>query len=170
MITVLELPLAHAATVKKDVLIVECNRERRQVLAAILALRAGVEIHSGFAGARQRLLASPPHILVTSSRLGAYNGLHLAHLAASVSTGTRVIVYGDDDTATVAREVKFAGAFFVLGHQIAAALTAYLDAELPPRDRRDAARVDRRQQFRGGRRITDINRMAPPADQPGDVG
>ena len=150
---------------KKDVLIVECNRETRHVLGGILALRARVEVHSGFAGARQRLLASPPHILVTSSRLGAYNGLHLAHLAACVSTGTRVIVYGDDDTATVAREVKYAGAFFVLGHQIAAALTTYLDAELPPHDRRDTARADRRQQFRGGRRITDVDRTARPPDQ-----
>lgn len=139
------------------------------MMEGILALRARIEIYAGFAGARQRLLASPPHVLVTSSRLGAYNGLHLAHLAASVSTGTRVIVYGDDDTASVAREVKFAGGFFVLGHQIAAALTAYLDAELPPDDRRAVARTDRRQQFRGGRRITDVDRTARPPDQFGDV-
>ena len=158
------------ATVNKNVLIVECNRERRQVLEGVLALRARVDVYSGFAGARQRLLARPPHILVTSSRLGAYNGLHLAHLAASASTGTRVIVYGDDDTATIAREVKFAGAFFVLGHQIAAALTAYLDAELPRRDRRDLAHADRRQAFRGGRRITDVHHTARPPGQLGDVG
>jgi DNA-binding NtrC family response regulator len=141
--------------VGKDVLLAEGNRERRLALQAVLARRAQVDARPDFVGARARLLASPPHLLVTNIRLGAYNGLHLAHLAATLALPTRVIVYGDADSVALAREAQIAGAFYVPGQRIAAALPAYLDAELPPTDRRDVARVDRRQQFRRGRRATD---------------
>jgi hypothetical protein len=148
--------------VEKSILLVDGNPERRQSLEGLLALRARVEVCSGFAAARQRLLTNRPHMLVTSSRLGPYNGLHLAHMAASFSLITRVIVYGDDDRVAVAREAQVAGAFFVPGHQIATALPAYLDAELPPHDRRDAVCADRRHLFRGGRRTVDSDRPARP--------
>jgi DNA-binding NtrC family response regulator len=144
--------------VKKDVLLVEVDRERLQALQRILALRAHVDPCADFVGARARLLARPPHLLVTNSRLGAYNGLHLAYLAAAVALPTRVVVYGDADRVALARETQLAGAFYVPGQQIAAALPAYVDAELPPQDRRDVERADRRQQFRGGRRATDLDR------------
>jgi DNA-binding NtrC family response regulator len=144
---------AYPSDVRKNVLIVEVDRERLQALERILASRAHVDPCADFVGARARLRARPPHLLVTNSRLGAYNGLHLAYLAAELPT--RVIVYGDADRVALARETQFAGAFYVPGQQIAVALPAYLDAELPPQDRRDVERADRRRQFRGGRRATD---------------
>jgi hypothetical protein len=81
--------------------------------------------------------------------------LHLAYLAMALRLPTRVVVYGDADDSALARETEIAGAVYVPRQQIAVALPAYLDAELPPQDRRDAARPDHRQQFRGGRRATD---------------
>jgi hypothetical protein len=94
---------------------------------------------------------------VTNSRLGAYNGLHLAYLAAIVSRPTRVVVYGDADHIAVARQTQSAGAFYVPGPQIAAVLPGYVNAQLPPEDRRALARPDRRRQSsRGGRRATDF--------------
>jgi DNA-binding NtrC family response regulator len=143
--------------VKRDVLLVDGNREKLQALLEILALRAQVEACPDFANARARLLARPPDLLVTNSRLGAYNGLHLAYLAAAAPLPTRVVIYGDADSVALAREAQSAGAFYVPGRLIVAALPAYLDAELPPHDRRDVARADRRQQFRGGRRATDVD-------------
>ena len=140
-------------------LIVEVDRVRLQALQRILASRAHVDPCTDFVGARARLLARPPHLLVTNSRLGAYNGLHLVYLAAAAALPTRVVVYGDVDRVALARETQTAGAFFVPGQQIAAALTAYLDADLPPHDRRDVERPDRRHPFRGGRRATDSNAL-----------
>jgi hypothetical protein len=126
-----------------------------QALQHVLAFRAQVEAYADFVRARARLIARPPNLLVTHSRLGDYNGLHLAYLAVALALPTRVVVYGQADDLALARETQIAGAFYVASQQIVAALPAYLDAELPPQDRRDAARPDRRQQFRGGRRATD---------------
>jgi len=77
------------------------------------------------------------------------------HLAVVLALPTRLVVYGHGDELALARETQIAGAFYVPCQQIVAALPAYLDAELPARDRREAARPDRRQQFRGGRRAID---------------
>jgi DNA-binding NtrC family response regulator len=141
--------------VTKDVLLVDVDRERLHALQRILAFRVQVDACADFAGARARLLARPPDLLVTNNRLGAYNGLHLAYLAAAVALPTRVVVYGDADRVALARDTQLAGAFYVPGELIAMALPAYLDAELPPQDRRDAEHADRRKEFRGGRRATD---------------
>jgi DNA-binding NtrC family response regulator len=138
---------------RKTVLIVDVDRERLDALQRIVALRAHVDPCADFVAARARLLSRPPALLVTNSRLGAYNGLHLAYLAAALPT--RVIVYSDANGVALARETQFAGAFYVPGQQIAVALPAYLGAELPLQDSRLVERADRRQQFRGGRRATD---------------
>ena len=123
----------------------------------VLALRARVDPCADFVAARARLLAHPPHLLVTDSRLGAYNGLHLAYLASTLALPTRVIVYGDAGDASLARETQIAGAFYVPRHQVATSLPAYLDADLPSQDRRDVLHPCRREQFRGGRRVTDLH-------------
>jgi DNA-binding NtrC family response regulator len=141
---------------RRHVLLVDIDRDRLQGLRRTLTFRVKVEACTNFAGARTRLLVSPPDLLVTNSRLGAYNGLHLAHIAKTVASPTRVVVYGDTDHAAVARESRIAGAFYVSGQQIAAALPAYVDAKLPPRDRREVSYIDRRQLFRGGRRASDF--------------
>ena len=136
-------------------LLVDLDRGRLRVLQHVLAFRAQVDSCEDFVRARARLIARPPNLLVTHSHLGAYNGLHLAYLAVTLALPTRVVVYGEADDLALARETQIAGAFHVGRQQIVAALPAYLDAELPPQDRRDAARPDRRQQLRGGRRATD---------------
>jgi DNA-binding NtrC family response regulator len=140
---------------QRSVLVVDGDRERRQVLQRSLAGRAQVQASADFPDARTRLLVSPPHVLVTNTRLGSYNGLHLAYLAATLVLPTRVLVYGIADDVALAREAQHAGAFYVPMQQIAAALPVYVAAELPPRDRRNVERPDRRREFRGGRRITD---------------
>jgi DNA-binding NtrC family response regulator len=146
---------AWPSDVNKDVLLVELDRVKLHAMQRILAFRARVDPCADFVGARARLLARPPDLLVTNSRLGAYNGLHLAYLAAAAVLRTRVVVYGDAGWVALARETQIAGAFYVPDQHIAVALPAYLDADLPPQDRRDAEHSDRRQQLRGGRRATD---------------
>ena len=141
--------------VRKDVLLVDLDRERLVALERALAFRAQVDTCADFVRARTRLIARPPELLVTHSHLGEYNGLQLAHLAAALTLPTRVVVYGEADDLALARETQIAGAFYVPSQQIVAAVPRYLDAELPPRDRRDAARSDRRRRLRGGRRATD---------------
>jgi hypothetical protein len=118
-------------------------------------LHARIERSEDFVGARAQLLAHPPDLLVTNGQLGEHNGLHLAYLAAALKLPTRVVVYGDAEDRFLARETQIAGAFYVPRHHLAAALPAYVGAALPPQDRRDVARPDRRQLFRGGRRATD---------------
>jgi hypothetical protein len=104
--------------------------------------------------ARAHLLQSPYDWLVTNIRLREYNGLHLVYLAQSASP-TRAIVYADAVDLALAREAQGIEAFYEPRHSIVDSLAAYLQASLPPHDRRDAARHDRRVVFRGGRRCTD---------------
>jgi DNA-binding NtrC family response regulator len=138
-----------------DVLLVEGDRLRLRTLKRILGDRARVDSCGSFVDARARLVPRPPALLVTNSRLGAYSGLHLAYLAATLGLPTRVVVYDAAYSIATAREALRAGAFYVHGAQIAAALPGYLETELPPQDRRDAKCTDRRQHFRGGRRVID---------------
>ena len=142
-------------SVKNEVLVVDVDRNRLRALQSALACHAHVDACVDFAGARARLFACPPRLLVTDSQLGAYNGLHLAYLAATVPLPTRVVVCGETGDTCLAREAKIAGAFYVSRHDVAAALPAYVGADLPSRDRRDVSQPSRRQQFRGGRRATD---------------
>lgn len=117
-----------------------------------------VEVCEDFPSARTRLIASPPDFLVTNVRLGAYNGLHLVMLVASANLPTRCLTYGEHGNRTdmaLAREAQRAGTFYEPSYRIAHALPAYLQSALPPRDRRQLARDDRRGTFRGGRRVTD---------------
>ncbi len=138
-------------------LLVDVDRGMLETLERVLAFRARVERSEDFLGARARLVAHAPDLLVTRLRLGEYNGLHLAHLAAALELPTRVVVYDEADDLSLARETQIAGAFYVPRHHVAAALSAYIGAKLPPEDRRDVARPDRRQLSRGGRRATDVD-------------
>jgi hypothetical protein len=78
--------------------------------------------------------------------------LHLVHLAEAP---TLCVVYGTDNDLPLAREAQAAGAFFVRRPRVAEAIQSFVVAELPIRDRRDAAVVDRREAPRGGRRCID---------------
>ena len=48
-----------------------------------------------FQTARDCLLKTSPHFLISHLRLGAYNGLHLAHLAAHARLETRCLLYDE---------------------------------------------------------------------------
>lgn len=142
----------------RDVLLVDPNAE--EIVATISdALHGVAEVKScsEFREARRRLLAKPPYVLVTNLRLEAYNGLHLAILAAM--TSTRCLVYSDSDDLTLAGEAQRLGAFYERLSRLPLALPAFIKGALPERDRRDVRVLDRRLVSRGGRRTTDRSRL-----------
>ena len=72
---------------------------------------------------------------------------------------TTCLTYGAQTNPTdvaLAREAQLAGAFYEASFKLLHALPAYIQGELPDRDRRDPMRSDRRSSFRGGRRATDV--------------
>jgi len=151
----------------KRVLLVEPDRAIGRRLPRACAPAGRVTLSPEFPTARARLLAAPPDVLVTNLRLGEYNGLHLLMLIKTSSIPVRcVIVHTDRPDAYLIREAQKAGAFYETTARLPYAISSYLQATLPSRDRRNAARYDRRVRGRGGRRAAD---QAPPAwraDQP----
>ena len=143
---------AHLDREGKEVLLVDPDFYVQQATQEALRAMAVVEAYSDFWEARARLLAKPPNLLVTNVRLNSHNGLHLVHLAPE---RTVCVVYGTDEDLPLAREAQAAGAFFVRTPRLPHVLQSFVMAELPTRDRRDAAVVDRREPFRGGRRCID---------------
>ena len=67
---------------------------------------------TSFADARALVAAFRPDVLVTSVRIGEYNGIHLAILAR-MTHGAPTIVIGDDDPV-LEREAEQAGAQYVI--------------------------------------------------------
>jgi len=116
----------------------------------------GIEICGDFTDARHRLMKSPPPLLVTNLRLGAYNGLHLVYLVAANKYPTRTIVYSNHQDLPLIEEAQNIGAFFEPASKIAQVLAGYIHASLPARDRRSPTQRDRRRLFRGGRRAADV--------------
>lgn len=116
----------------------------------------GINVCGDFTEARHRLMESPPAILVTNLRLGAYNGLHLVYLVAANKYPTRTIVYSTHQDLPLIEEAQSIGAFYEPAQRLAQALPGYLQAKLPARDRRSPTERDRRRLFRGGRRAADI--------------
>lgn len=148
----------HGVTIppqSRRVLLVETDGGLRRRLAAVFASNAIVEAHAGFPGARGRLDAFAPDLVVANLRLGPYNGLHLAHLIQRERVAARVLVFAEQPHQGIQRDVRQSGAFFEeLGH-LPVVLQAYLRGELPASDRRDPNRFDRRALPRGGRRAWD---------------
>ena len=112
---------------------------------------------SNFESAERRLRAVAPNLLVTNLRLGAGPDLQLVQLTVPP---TRCVVYMVPPDLGVLREAQDMGAFVETWPRVPAALPAYVGAQLPPRDRRDLLRVDRRTLPRGGRRAADGNALA----------
>jgi DNA-binding NtrC family response regulator len=110
---------------------------------------------TNFHDARARLLTDTPEFLITRIRLGAFNGLHLAHLALSVRRETRCLLYDEPIDPHLAHEAQSIGAFCETTSRLHFAVAAYLRAPLPERDRRSSPGLDRRTLFRGGRRSSD---------------
>jgi len=110
----------------------------------------------GFVEARARLLDGAPDILVTNLRLADYNGLHLVLLVKAAHRRTVCIVHTDRPDLLLIREAQANGAFYERTDRLAHALSGYIDATLPIKDRRNPERFDRRLEFRGGRRAADL--------------
>jgi DNA-binding NtrC family response regulator len=98
-----------------------------------------------FVAARQRLLACPPALLVTNLRLDAYNGLHLAYLAASLGSSTRCIVYSDQHDPLLTREVHSAGAVYESKQRVLQILASYANAKLPAAGERNPLAIEQLQ-------------------------
>ena len=148
-----EAPTPRIGRGLRDILIVD--PEPHRLLAAQVAVQsiADVEACSDFHVARARLVARPPDLLVTNLRLERFNGLHLVYVAAG--TATRCIVYATHHDPLLAREAIAAGAFYEMADRLPRVLPSYVNAVLPPRDRRSLSNVAR-SSVPGGRRCTDI--------------
>ncbi len=117
-----------------------------------------VIVRQSFAEARQDIAAFAPAMLLTALRLGDFNGIHLVHLSKLANPRAPCVVYGEADAdVELGREAQRAGAFYEPRSRVPFALRRYLTSDLPPKDRRDIGRPDRREQFRGGRRATDLS-------------
>jgi hypothetical protein len=116
-----------------------------------------VTVADNFVEARSHLADPDLAVLVTSLKLGDYNGVHLVHLARQQASSATCIVHGHDDHA-LGLDAQRAGAFYEWRDSVVFAFPKYLAAlgALPSADRRDPTVGDRRVSFRGGRRITDV--------------
>lgn len=148
------LPRARWAETER-VLLVEPDKIWRAHLREAVQAVADIDTHADFPSARHQLFSKRYAWLVTNSRLGEYNGLHLVHLAETAHLPIRVLVYADPPDLWLAREAQRVGAFYESRDHMERALPAYLRCALPPRDRRNPESPDRRAAFRGGRRCTD---------------
>jgi hypothetical protein len=141
---------------RERVLLVEPDKARRTHLRDVVREVADVDVHSDFVSARAHLFSKAYDWLVTDTRLGAYNGLHLVHLARASGLPIRSLVYADRCDVYLGQEAQRAGAFYEYRDRVDRALPAYLLSVLPPLDRRSLVTPDRRAApFRGGRRCTD---------------
>lgn len=133
----------------------EPDTRRLFALSAAAAHHAHVDVAENFLDARASLDAGPYDLLVTNLRLGEYNGIQLAYMVRLASASTHVLVYSDARDTASARDVQRAGALYERTDRLAVTLPAYVGVSLPPQDRRDPLRFDRRRLGRGGRRAWD---------------
>ena len=137
------------------VLLVEPNAGIADNLLGAARVITTVDYQVSFESARRQLTETPFDFVFTNLRLGEFNGLHLVHLGAEFEHPPRCIVYTDRTDLLLGREVQRAGAFYETAPCLPVTLGAYLRARLPTTDRRDPTSLDRRLQFRGGRRCWD---------------
>lgn len=126
-----------------------------------LAQNAGIvaEVVSTVEDARRALVTSPPMLFFSNIRLGGLRGADLVYLARMANPRTRAVLYGTTSDLVLVKQAQQAGAFFEPVAFLAHALKQYFSPNVPTTDRRDIARLDRRQRFRGGRRSTDLERL-----------
>jgi DNA-binding response OmpR family regulator len=109
------------------VLVVDDEEEVLRTLGGLIAQGDyEVVLLSQFVEARHYIDATPPEILVTDVRLGAYNGLQLVLHMRHANPGGRVIVLSAFDDPTIRQEAAALGAGFlckpVTGRDLLAAL------------------------------------------------
>jgi DNA-binding NtrC family response regulator len=137
------------------VLLVEPNAGIADNLLDAARVITKVDYQVNFESARRQLTETAFDFVFTNLRLGEFNGLHLVHLGAEFDQPPRCIVYTDKIDLLLGREVQRAGAFYETAPCLPVTLGAYLRGRLPTTDRRDPTRLDRRLEFRGGRRCWD---------------
>jgi hypothetical protein len=140
----------------RRLLLVETDEPTRWTLSRVAGPIADLVVVNDFQSARVRLLEGSFDIVAANVRLQAYNGLHLVYLIKAAHLPTRAILYSDTIDPFVAQEARNAGAFCESMVRLMYGLPAYVNAALPPADRRDATVPDRRKTFRGGRRQSDV--------------
>ena len=143
------------------VLLVEPDDDIAARLTASLLGVHNVQRCGRFAEAREQLLGQAPDLLVSNLRLDAYNGLHLVYLTTLAQAPTRAVIYTMTLDPVLARDVQRAGAFYDTADCLEVSLRTYLGSPLPPSDRRDPQRRERRG-ARAGRRVTDSPFTDPP--------
>jgi len=96
-------------------LIVEDDDTVRGLLERWLTLDGyDVATCASFAAAKSRIAATPPDVLITDVRLGAFNGLQLAILAKQHREDTLAIVLTAFEDASLRREAALCGALYLL--------------------------------------------------------
>ena len=138
-------------------LLVDPNKSRLELLRREVAAFVDVTACTDFQSARACLLTTSPDFLFSHFRLGAYNGLHLVHLAVHARMDMRFVLFDDQVDPQLAFEARQIGAFCENWSRLRFAIRSYLGSDLPERDRRDPRCPDRRSHFRGGRRVTDLS-------------
>jgi hypothetical protein len=139
-----------------SVLLVDPDRAWLRTVRTSLPPGIDVDLCSDFPAAREHVLHGSPTFLITNLRLDAYNGLHLVLLTTAANSNTRCLVYGEGDEDWAAREVRRCGAFFERRDQLLRTVNDFVNGRLPTRERRGVFAEDRRGEFRGGRRSTDL--------------
>src|SRR5262245_24485646 len=121
-----------------------------------------VSAHLDFGSARDALGSRPGPIaaLVANVRLGEFNGIHLVYLAKMQHPKIRALVYAKPHDPILALEAQQASAFYQRQAFLPFSLASFLRAGLPTNDRRTVSGFDRRTEFRGGRRTTDLPELA----------
>lgn len=81
-----------------QILVVSRNYPQREMLHRwLVAAGYDVDVAEDFDGARSRLEAASPDVLVSDIKLDAYNGLHLAIWSRGRSLTTKTLLIGDPD-------------------------------------------------------------------------
>jgi DNA-binding NtrC family response regulator len=120
-----------------------------------------------FAQARAALNAAPPAILITTVRLGSYNGLHLVLRSTASNPGLAVLVTSPTDDPVLRADAEAMGATFIVKPVSTADLLAALLRTLhdpdrkplrPPFERRASERRIADHAYIADRRIADRRR------------
>ena len=154
------MPVPDRRRARSSVLIVEPNHRVGRKLREVAITVAATTLCPDFDGGRAEMQQHPPGVLVTNLRLEAYNGLHLVLLSQATSTGARCLVHTDRPDFLLVGEALGMGAFFERTERLPYSLVAFITGDLPPADRRNPDQFDRRSNFRGGRRASDIEGVA----------
>jgi DNA-binding NtrC family response regulator len=139
----------------RRVLVVEPDPAALSFLLQAIGFSAEAQGCSTFAAARTQLVSDSYERIVTNLRLEAYNGLHLVYIARARAMETQCIVYTDHLELTLAQDVQRSGAFYECRERLQQGIRAYIESDLPERDRRNPFLASRRTIFRGGRRYSD---------------